>query len=221
MESPSTDIRKFVVNASAYNQRRDTIGLKKELEALIPEKEYWTIFRAFLNGHCDRRIYNDVMERHLTTPKARKLHNDFIKAIYYNANFTMLPPPGFTIHKREKLYSIPTDSVKLEPTKSRHFSSYRASDLRCIPSIDQLKKRLENVCSDLTIPNETIRVIKFELARYITNILRECLTVVEKPESAQRLLVIEPKHIKLVLTENPAMMQMLSYDLLSRFSEYL
>lgn len=203
-----------------YTVRRDTLAIKKELEEKVPDSEYWNTFKSFLNGRCARSKFNEVMEKHLDTPEKRRLHNDLIRAIFYNSNFTITPPPGVEIPKRHPSYKISDNVTKLEPTKTQYFQTYRSADLRSIPSLEQLQRRFDMTATGVNIPLEAAKACKWELVRYIMFILRKSLDSVEKPESGQRHLRITTDNIKIALTEDPQFSQMISGELLSRFYEY-
>lgn len=75
-----------------YDARRDTRALRARLSAEIDNPEYWRAFDAFLHGRCDRSEFDSAMRECLATGAAKRLHNEFVRALLFNARFAIAPP---------------------------------------------------------------------------------------------------------------------------------
>jgi hypothetical protein len=120
-----------------YNLRRDSNAIKVRLLALVNDPEYWRVFSTFVYGQCSKEIFDECMERLLRTPEMRILHNELIRAVLYNAHFAMVPPEGVPTPPPPPPTIKPTP-----PPRTVTFTTYSAADLRHIPSLAELTRRV-------------------------------------------------------------------------------
>jgi hypothetical protein len=85
-----------------YPARLDLPGIKARLLAVAADPAvYWRIFQAFLAGTVDQAAFARVLARCLPTDEARRLHNQLVRAVLYNARFSPIPPPEL-VYEREQ-----------------------------------------------------------------------------------------------------------------------
>lgn len=78
-------------------RRRDLCAIRAQLMERVPAPEYWAAFADFVNGQCDKEVYDDVMEIYLADRESRRLHNELVRAIIFNAYFAADAPPGVAL----------------------------------------------------------------------------------------------------------------------------
>lgn len=155
-------------------KRKDVLNIKARLLSLIKNPEYWIVLSQFLKGECSKQKYDETMNFHLITNEARLLHNDFIRAILFNAHFSPTPPPGIPIPQKK----LP-DHIILNQNKKHHkitkkmFSSYSSADLGHIPSIEQLSSRVAQL-TPIKVENSAISLLFDELNHFILMVLKMC-----------------------------------------------
>lgn len=175
-------------------KRKDVLNLKSRLLNHVKNPDYWKILSQFLKGECSKQKYDEAMDIYLQTNEARLLHNDFIRAILFNAHYSPIPPPGIPIPQKK----LP-DHIKLNLNKKHYkikkkmLNSYSSVDLGHIPSIEQLSSRVSQLTS-IKVDNSAISLLFDELNNYILMVLKICTESV--PEiSNQSNVTISANHI--------------------------
>jgi hypothetical protein len=87
---------------SVYSNRRDSLALKSRLLSIVDSPDYWKTLSSFVRGRCPKQTFDAVMRAHLCTPEARRLHNDLIRAVIFNAHFAVCPPSNVRIPRKCK-----------------------------------------------------------------------------------------------------------------------
>ena len=129
---------------NAPPRRKDLLWYKAQLIKRVPSPEYWKILSDFLNGQCEKEKYDDIMEIYLVDNEARRLHNEFIRAIIFNAYFASDPPPGI-------LFPMPTQmpAARKRPGPKKALQNVtRDISLRKLKKIMRSKVKLQKLKYD-------------------------------------------------------------------------
>jgi hypothetical protein len=162
-----------------YTLRRDSNAIKVRLLALVNDPEYWRVFSTFVYGQCSKEIFDECMERLLRTPEMRILHNELIRAVLYNAHFAMVPPEGVPTPPPPPPTIKPTP-----PPRTVTFTTYSAADLRHIPSLAELTRRVSALsdAKKMLIDEGATELIHSEVQRYAIRLLQSSLALVGAEE---------------------------------------
>ena len=218
-------MKKIGINSlsESYKRRYDLNEIKEQLAALVPDEEYWQVFRLFIHGKCKREEFDAVIEKYLDTPEKKHLHNKFIRAIIFNAHFSTVYPPGY-VPENKIIIKNPAPALLFPqlPKRAQKFKTYSAADLRAIPSIVDFQKKLETKSReyDITVSRECGQYINYEVKKFVTYILEKSLMTIGKPPTTYRTLRIMPQCVKEAIRLDERIASVISADLYSRYSEF-
>lgn len=209
-------------SSSIYKNRKDLMPIKMELQKEVPEPswaEYWNTFGNFIYGQCSKTKFDEVMERCLTTNKAKLLHNELIRSILFNAHFSMTPPPGVEIPAHKPLQKPPEETPKILDNQNTKFFSYTAADLHHLPSIYQLEKRVQVLTTEfsLSMSNEAMNTILNELKKYIDTILKKSRELAASEGLATGRTVVTLEHIQHTLKSEEYFSRLISPCVRTKF----
>ena len=186
-ESAETCEARVANSAKIYTVRKDCQALKDQLLGVVKDPtEYWNTLARFLHGQCSKKAFDETMQGCLTTVEAKLLHNELIRSIIYNAHFTMIPPPNVTPPKPEcppHVRKVPPAGVQ---SQNASFMTYTASDMRHLPSLNQLSERIGILLNSrkISIESKAAALVFTNVKRYVMLILEGCveLVAVRKPD---------------------------------------
>ena len=179
---PERDRKLLKQEEKIFSTRKNVEEIKEELEKHVTNREgYWAAFRSFIHGHCTKQTFDSKMHKYLETNEGRVLHNRFIRAIIFNAHFSVEPPPNVVVppvkfpeEDYEKI-SYPEDGK----TKNHHFRAFSAAEMRHIQSTKQLSDRLYVLLASsgirLSVEPRSAELLQINLIRYIALVLKRCL----------------------------------------------
>ena len=171
---PSRRIKDYAASAMLFTRRKDVLAIKSRLMALVDHPEYWTTLARFIHGECPKAKFEETMELYLKTNEAKVLHNDLIRAIIFNAHFSVVPPPGVDIPATERHPSAPPERHSGAPRlKDGGFVSLCAADLGRLPSVDHLRRRM--AARGLKCDDVAPRLLLHEVKKFVAILLRRCL----------------------------------------------
>lgn len=191
--SPDPDII-----SSVKFKRKELLNIKTRLLDIVKNPQYWTTLCEYLTGNCSKQKFDGIMLTCLKSNEARVLHNEFIRAILFNAHFSPIPPPGIQLSNQH----IPESQIKgkHQILKSENKND-TSSNLGHIPSIEQLSARIAHMTS-MKIDNSALSLLFSELQHYLVTILKCC--VEEKLRiSDHSPHVISPSQISYVISKFP------------------
>lgn len=177
-ESTETCEARVANSSKIYTVRKDCQSLKERLLQIVTEPdEYWNTLARFLHGQCSKKLFDETMQKCLATTEAKLLHNELIRSIIYNAHFTMIPPPNVTPPKPE----CPPHVRKAAPTgtqsQNASFMTYTASDMRHLPSVNQLSERMGILLGPrkIAIESKAAGLVFGHVKRYVMLLLEGCV----------------------------------------------
>ena len=188
-------------NNQIYTERKDVMVIKKRLLALIDDPEYWKTLSMFVFGECSKQKYDEMIDVYLTTNELRVLHNELIRSILFNAHFSTVPPPGVPMPKKSLPEHLNQYPKTIQRSKFKLFNSFCASDLRHIPSLEQLARRVSYLTS-MKVDNAALELLFYELKKYIIVVLQQCTQVNKNREINNERNVILPSQLQYVLSSN-------------------
>ena len=161
-----------------YHSRRDTKKIREKLIQAVNNPYYWVTFDKFLHGGCNKEEFDEKMNIYLATNELKLLHNEFIRAILYNAHYSLIPPPDAVLPNVEVKPIKKNDSVKhdeMENVDMEKFCSYSAIDLGRIQTLNELGVKMRiiadkhklsfNTNSSATMREYLIKMIKMILKK--------------------------------------------------------
>ncbi|KAH0785318.1 transcriptional regulator of RNA polII, SAGA, subunit [Histomonas meleagridis] len=210
---------------NVYSTRKDCQTIKEQILEIVEDKDkYWNTLASFLHGQCSKQEYDDVMNQCLTDYRAKLLHNDLIRSILFNAHFSMIPPPGVNIVKTPTPPQPRPIQAPSQNSRNSSFSTYSASDMRHLPSINQLSSRIGILLSsrNIKVESKATGILFQELKRFIMSILENsALLVSSKGINPQENIVITHAQIMHVLNSDYRILNVVSPSLLSKYSSFL
>lgn len=208
-------------------KRKDTLKLKEQLFALIPDEqsriEYNNTLCSYLHNQCSRAIFEEKMKKCLPNNAAKKLHNRFITAIIYNAHFSIIPPPNVELPPYHPSIPAPQKIPDVDKTRNGKFFSYTAIDMLHLPTSSQLRERFSILLLNgnnrhLKFDDKTINFAHQKLNDIIRNILEESLKLLGTDYSQNSHRVLCLNQILRVIQNNPAYFQFASPSVLAKYS---
>jgi hypothetical protein len=178
-ESEET-LRKRVANSTRiYATRRDCHSLKSRLLALVGDGDYWDTLACFLHGQCSKQTFDETMRRCLPTPEAKLLHNELVRSILFNAHFAMSAPPNVDVPHPDCPALAKRSPATAPGPPARPFATMTASDLRHLPSLNQLAERI-GILLDLRkvrVESRATGLIFAHLKKYVMTILENSVAL--------------------------------------------
>lgn len=216
-------VERVANSGKIYTARKDCQALKTRLLSIVDDSSmYWETFARFVHGQCSKQTFDDTMQACLKTTEAKILHNELIRSVIYNAHFAMLPPPNMTTPKVECPVQVRRDTASASPsTASASFMTYAASDLRHLPSVNQLSKRISIILSSrkMNIEGKALGIIFTHLKRYVMLLLEGSaeLLAVRRPDERgeMRISTIQVMHI---LQTHGGLSSMVSPAVMAKYS---
>ncbi|OHS95345.1 hypothetical protein TRFO_38534 [Tritrichomonas foetus] len=205
-----------------YNQRQDVQQIRKKLYEFVPDDEYWETLSSFIFGLCSKERFAEVMNLYLETNEARNLHNDLIRAILFNAHYSVTPPPGITVSRKPKNEQH-RQNIICKHLKPNYSKSMHVADIRCIPAIGNLTEIIKNILSkaknkDLIIDPNCSNLIYQKLVAYVTNILKKAISLSVRDFKKYEDINITPEQISHVLINDEITEKVISPRVLAKFS---
>lgn len=204
--------------SDVYQKRKDILKLKSKLLSLVDSPEYWPTLAKFLHGECTKNKFDTTMNLCLKTNEARLLHNEFIRALIFNAHFSMKPPPN-VVPPKAKYPNRPAPATRTPISNKRipNFISFFAADLGRLLSIEQMYNRVANMkCTkDLTIDENALFALILELRHYLIRLLQTCIKLA--PNDRSDVTILTSSLIGFVLRDNPKFGSIVSPSILSKF----
>ena len=205
-----------------YTQRKDINDIKSQLEKFVRNTDYWSIVSKFIYGELTKPAFDEAMQMYLPNKTAKKLHNQLIRMILFNAHYSTVPPPNtdLSIYRAkpkdttlliDQLSKIQNYGVK----KSKTVRSYLSIDLKHIPSLYQLKIRLAN--NNISIDENGLHALFAGIKMCVSLLLTKSISMSIKgnPNSPSR--TISPHTVLYVLNKNPALKSMLSSTIIAKW----
>ena len=220
-DSPETTLERIQNSSNIYEKRKDCLVLKEKLISLVQEPDYWKTLACFLHGQCSKQTYDDKMNSCLKTAEARVLHNELIRSIIFNAHFSMIPPPNVTLPR----VSIPTHMKKTPSTAIAQtkftFMSYTATDLRHIPSINQLHSRISILLRGHEVESPEFKATSLifkELKKFILLLLENSISLLSfRGSEDPKDMTITTDQILHVLRNNQRLAGIVSSSVITKF----
>jgi len=210
-------------SSSIYSLRKDVIGLKSKLQIEVASHfdEYWSNLASFIHGQCSKTKFDELMKELLVTNEAKLLHNELIRAIIFNAHFSMIPPPNVEIPRKKPTIRETKPLLPSAPNKTSSFMhTYTAADLHHIPSINQLSSRIGVILNNPSAKSDSkaISIILTELKKYISHILKQSLALSSNEGLIDGRAIVTVDHVMQVLKMNGNLSAIISPSVLSKFS---
>lgn len=161
----------------------DVLQIRKKLETMLPP-EYFCILSKFLYGSYSKSSYDSAMQHYLQTNEAKNLHNQFLRTILFNAHFAGSAPPNVQVPPPKKIIKEETTPTKLIGMNKKNalsyaFHTYTAADMRHLPSIEQMMKRVDVILKskkyNINVSDEAAKEIILSLRVYLTKMFSQCL----------------------------------------------
>ena len=223
VQAGSSELIKVKPNQLCSYSRINTLLIKKELEKQITSPDYWDTLRAFIYTPCSRQAFEEKINRYLPTPEGKKLHNQLISAIIYNAHFSTSPPPNVEIPEYIPPKPVPRPipkNISKNPTSNITFS---AAELRHLPSISQLSQHFDFLLKTNNIQLEIPPKIKHktftELKKFILKILKDSSSLLTLNGYNQPNPKITTEQIIYVIHSIPSISSIVSSSVITKYSE--
>lgn len=220
-ESPETSLARIKNSSNIYSHRKDCLSIKNQLLKIVQDPDYWNTLACFLHGQCSKPSFDEKMHTYLTTAEAKVLHNDLIRSIIYNAHFSMIPPPNVNLPRP----SVPAHIKRIPPmTNSQpksNFSTYTASDLRHLPSINQLHSRIAILLNgrDFESDSKATGLIFQELKKFILFLLESSVSLLSFRGSGDpKDMTITTDQVLHVLNNNQRLAGIVSSSVITKFA---
>ncbi|OHT00632.1 hypothetical protein TRFO_32658 [Tritrichomonas foetus] len=220
-ESPETTLERIHNFANIYSKRKDCLTIKKQLLEIVTEPEYWNTLACFLHGQLSKQTFDDRMHAYLKAPKAKLLHNELIRSIIFNAHFSMIPPPNVEVPRPK----LPPHVKMVAPTIIPSFSTfmtYTASDLRHLPSINQLQMRIGILLNGRNFEgteSKAVGLVFQELKKFILLLLESSVSLLSFSGSGDpKDMTITTDQILHVLNNNHKLAGIVSTSVITKFS---
>jgi hypothetical protein len=223
-ESEDT-LRERVGNSTKiYSSRRDCHSLKARLLELVGDGDYWNTLACFLHGQCSKQTFDETMHHYLRTSEAKLLHNELIRSILFNAHFAMTAPRDVALPRVEYPAAAKRPPAAAPATAGRPFVTYTASDLRHLPSLNQLSERIGILLDarKLRVESKAMGLIFAHLKKYILRILENSVALLSvKGGREQKEMRITTAQILHVMTTNAELASIVSPDIFTQYSNLL
>ena len=223
-ESPETALARIHNSSNIYSTRKDCLAIKNKLLEIVNDEEYWNILACFIHGQCSKDNFDLKMSQFLKTTEAKILHNDLIRSIIFNAHFSMIPPPNVELPK-----IMPPQHVRKTVEKpgndiqnTAHYMTYTASDLRHLPSINQLQHRIKILLSGRNLEgteSKATGIIFKELKKFILLLLESSVSLLSFRGSGDpKDMMITTDQVLHVLNNNQKLAGIVSSSVMTKFS---
>lgn len=205
-----------------YTKRKDINQIKARLQKLVTSQEYWPTLAKFIYGEYSKQKFDEAMAIYLPNSESKKLHNELIRAILFNAHFSISPPPGFdksyrSTNKQSKKHKQTFITNKNIEMKSFH--SLLAANLGHIPTIIQLSSRISQN-KNIQIDDDALNLLFLELKQYILTLLHQSVSLSMKNAQNSETMIILPSAVLHALEINPNFSSILTPSTISKFQIY-
>ena len=212
--------KKIFYDSNIYNKRKDILLIKSKLLELVPDPEYWNVLKLFIYGKCSKTHFDNIILNYLKTSETKKLHNDFIRSILFNAHFSNIPPPNYI---PKKIKNISFDNIIQEKQffqKPTELQPKNCSDIKKIPDFELFFKiiQLKIIKSNFNFTKDAIINLYNELINFLINLLKNCILNIDKSKNYPRNYILLPKHISSLILQKPEIKEILSSNLLSKLN---
>jgi hypothetical protein len=213
-EPPERSLERMAHCAAVYADRRDLAPLKARLLAAVGDPDYWTTLACFVSGECPKRFFDDAMRVFLRTDDAKRLHNELIRALIFNAHFAARPPDGVAPPAPPAAPPPPPAAPPARP--GRPLALGTAADLRHLPSVAQLRDRVAALLAErgLAAGSAAAPALFAALKRYTLRLL-ECSCALLRAGAAT---AVAPAHVLHAVAGSDALRSVVSPTLLQKFS---
>ncbi|OHT12349.1 hypothetical protein TRFO_17822 [Tritrichomonas foetus] len=213
--------RKCLENSGKiYTTRKDISKIRSRLHNLVTSPDYWMTLARFIHGGCPKQKFDEAMAVYLPNNEAKKLHNEFIRAILFNAHFSSVPPPEYIstrpTERDDQRKSFPQNQFKND---IKVFNSYSAADLRHLPSLDQLSKRVA-ILTDMDVDEAANMALFHELKSFIVSLLTKCVQLRTRNYNSSRSMTITPAQILHTVNNCSELRSIISPSILAKFELY-
>lgn len=212
---PSRRIHEYATSSMLFTRRKDVLTIKSRLLALVDNPEYWTTLARFIHGECPKAKFEETMALYLKTNEAKILHNDLIRAIIFNAHFSVVPPPGVEVPASENPNRAPRERHLGVPRLKDHgFVSVSAADLGHLPSISQLRQRI--AARGLNSDDRALEVLLTEQRKFVTLVLHRCLSGSLRQWNQETSITIDPGQIAHLLKSDSEIASVVGPSILAK-----
>ena len=214
----STHHSKLKSSGKIYQNRQDVQKIKSKLQSIVSCSDYWVTLSRFIHGGCPKQKFDEAMSMYLPNNDAKKLHNEFLRAILFNAHFASAPPPGIDLPPPRKVEnaskkSAPQQKPRTDVTK---FVSYASTDMGHLPSIEQLPLRAASV-TRMKLEEKASVMIFIELKKYISLLLERCVQLRTRNHMSPVSMVITYNQVLHVINTTPELRAVISPSILTKF----
>lgn len=221
-ESPETSLARIKNSSNIYSHRKNCINIKNRLLQIVQDPNgYWNTLACFLHGQCSKQSFDEKMHTYLKTTEAKVLHNDLIRSIIYNAHFSMIPPPNVTVPRPIVPSHIKEKQFLTNTQPKSNFMTYTASDLRHLPSINQLHSRIAILLNgrDFESDSKATGLIFQELKKFILFLLESSVSLLSFRGSGDpKDMTITTDQVLHVLNNNQRLAGIVSSSVITKFA---
>jgi hypothetical protein len=223
-ESEDT-LRERVANSTQiYSSRRDCHSLKARLLELVGDGDYWNTLACFLHGQCSKQTFDETMHHCLRTSETKLLHNELIRSILFNAHFAMTAPRDVELPHIECPAAAKRAPAAAPAPPARPFITYTASDLRHLPSLNQLSERTRILLDarKVRVESKAMGLIFTHLKKYVLRILENSVALLSvKGGKEQKEMRITTTQILHVMATNGELASTVSPAVFTKYSNLL
>ncbi|KAK8887531.1 hypothetical protein M9Y10_038580 [Tritrichomonas musculus] len=205
---------KIINSVQFYSKRFDVRLIKTKLFEIVPDDEYWETLEYFVFGYCSKARFDEVTSLYLRTNESRLLHNDLIRAILFNAHYSLVPPPGIHVTRKPKIQKK-YQMIQCNRVLAKKIEPMTLAELRILPSVDKLSERIRFILAnrnpgDLTIDNPTIDLIYKELINFILYILKKTVEISSKDYMHPKDIILSVDQISHILQNDQSAIEIMS-----------
>lgn len=213
-------INSYRLSVSRTVKRKDVLEIKRKLQEHVQDNDYWTVLTRFIHGEIPKIKFDDAMRHYLRTNEAKNIHNEFIRAIIFNAHFSPIPPPGVTV----SAYSFRPHIPAQEHIAPAHFKTPEvnlclAQDLGHIPNAAQILKRIAMIppVKGVKIDNDVGGALMLGLRYYIMRFLSSCINgEIRNWSSGTSSITVGARHIASAIRNDKELAGLVSPSILAK-----
>ena len=208
-----------------YKTRKDVGAIKNKILKKVNNPDYLHTLASFIHGQISKDEFDKKMDQFLVTNELKLLHNELLRAIIFNAHFSSIPPPGVIVPKKE--HAIPPKKIlpPMPKPKNLDFKTFTSFEMMHLPSITQLNNRIRFILYSnsikLKLDPEVASYLQKSLFLFISQILKDCLSLTNSSFSLSESALIQPQHLIHSFYSGSVLSKILSDEVITKYTSLL
>lgn len=220
-------IHKYKINTKSliYNIRKDVRSIENKILREVNNPDYLHTLASFIHGQISKDEFDKKMDQFLFTNELKLLHNELLRAIIFNAHFSLIPPPGVIVPKKEPTITPKKSLPPMPKPKNLDFKTFTSFEMMHLPSIIQLNNRIRFILYSnsikLKLDPEVANQLQKNLFLFILQILKDCLSLTNSSFSLSESALIQPQHLIHSYYSGSVLTKVLSDEVITKYTSLL